>query len=47
MIRILPKPGLLSSLVVAVSVASGIAFGAVAMSAALVVRSAARRIAAR
>ena len=47
MVRLLPKPGLLTGLVVAASVVNGILFGAAAMSAALVVRQAARRIASR
>ena len=40
MINILPRPGLLTGVVVAASMAGGIAFGAAAVSAALVLRSA-------
>ncbi len=42
MIRILPRPGLFTGVVVAASVVSGVAFGAAAVSAALVLRSAMR-----
>ena len=44
MFRLLPRPGLLSGVVVAMSVAGGVAFGAATVSAALMVRMAARRI---
>ncbi len=40
MIRLLPRPGLLTGLVVATSVVSGVMFGAAAVSAALVLRAA-------
>ena len=43
MIRLLPRPGLLTGLVVATSVVSGVLFGAAAVSAALVLRAATRR----
>ena len=47
MIRLIPRPGLMSGIVVAVSVASGVAFGVTAVSAALMLRMAARRIGGR
>jgi hypothetical protein len=40
MIRLLPRPGLLTGLVVAASVAGGVAFGAGAATAALALRAA-------
>jgi len=42
MIRLLPRPGLLTSVVVVASITSGVAFGATAMAAALAVRKVAR-----
>ena len=47
MIRVLPKPGLLTGLVVAASVVGGVAFGAAAVSAALALRLAVRGMARR
>ncbi len=47
MFRLLPRPGLLSSVVVVVSVASGVAFGVVTVSAALAARMVVRRMAGR
>lgn len=41
MIRLLPRPALLTSFVVAVSVAGGVAFGAATVAAALALRAAA------
>ena len=45
MIRLIPRPGLLTGLVVAMSVVSGVAFGATTVSAALALRLATRRMA--
>ncbi|MGI3777277.1 MAG: hypothetical protein ACRYGC_08290 [Janthinobacterium lividum] len=43
MIRLLPRPALLTSVVVAVSVAGGVAFGAATVVAALALRAAGGR----
>ena len=45
MIRLLPRPGLLTGLVVSASVMSGVAFGAAAVSSALALRALMRRMA--
>ena len=42
MIKLLPRPGLLTGLVVATSVVSGVMFGAAAVSAALALRAVVR-----
>lgn len=44
MVRLLSRPGVLTSLVVAMSVVSGVAFGAAAMSAGLALHLARRRM---
>ncbi len=43
MLRLFPRPGLLTGVVVAAAVASGMMFGVVAASTALALREAARR----